>query len=102
MRLRTAILAALLTAAMLAAGCGKSGPETNTVPFRQAVNEYLANRNMDMTVADFESLEVDGDTAKAACKLEASDDLYGGVGVHWSFTFRREDDTWHVESHRRN
>jgi len=101
MSFRTAILGAALAAAVLAAGCGKSGPETNTVPFRQAVNDYLANKNMDMTVADFESLEVDGDTAGAVCKLEATDDLYGGVGVHWSFTFRREDDAWRVESHRR-
>jgi hypothetical protein len=100
MGLRATLFTAAL-AAILAAGCGKSGPETNTVPFRQAVNEYLANKSMDMTVAEFESLEVDGDVAEAMCKLEAADDLYGGVGVHWSFTFRHEDDAWRVESHRR-
>lgn len=101
---RTAFAVALLAAlaaGMPATGCGKAGPPTNTAPFRQAIAEYLKPKSMDMAVSGFESLEVDGETATAVCKMEAADDLYGGVGVRWTFAFRNEGGAWRVESHRR-
>ena len=84
---------------LCAVGCGKDEPMADTAPFQAAVTNYLAARSMDMRVAEFQSLEVEGETATAVCRLEEASGLYSGVGVHWRFTFRRDDRGWTALKH---
>jgi hypothetical protein len=93
---------ALVAAAVLAlGGCGGKAATEDTAPFGRAIADYLKDKNMDMQVTEFRSLEVRGDAGTAVCKLEPKGDLYGGVGVRWEFTFAREGDAWKVTEHRK-
>lgn len=101
MSTRHVIVAALVAAVLAACGCGGKAVTADTAPFDKAVAEYLAGRNMDIKVTEFLSLDVEDDTAVAVCKLEPKEDLYGGLGVRWEFTFAREGDAWEVTEHRK-
>jgi hypothetical protein len=56
---------------------------------------------MDMKVTEFMSLDIENDAATAVCKLEPKEDLYGGIGVRWEFTFAREGGAWEVTEHKK-
>lgn len=87
----------LLAVALL--GCGGDKPvEADTGPFERAIVTYLRDKNMGMRVDGFESLEVEGDAARARCVLKQQSGLHR-LGVKWSFTFERQSDgTWKVTS----
>jgi hypothetical protein len=80
------------------ASCGKGEPvSADTAPFEAAIAAYLDSHSMDMQVAEFRSLQVEGDGARAVCKMEEKAGLYGGVGVRWTWRFsRRPGGTWEV------
>jgi hypothetical protein len=82
-------------------GCkGERAVTADTAPFEAAIQTYLAAKNMGMKVTEFESLEVEQDTATALCRMEEASGLYGGVAVRWRFTFARDRrGAWQVENH---
>jgi len=85
---------------LLAVSCGgRSDVEQNTAAFQTAANSYLKSKSMDMKVASFKELSVDGNTAKAVISLEHAEGA-AGVKVRWTFTFEKQNDgTWGVVSH---
>lgn len=96
-RLARIIATALLLAPVLIS-CGKGeGVTADTAPFEAAIASYLSAHSMDMRIAEFRSLEVEGDAATAVCKMEEKSGLYGGVGVTWTWHFARSaHGTWEV------
>jgi len=94
----TAVVAAVLASVL---ACGeKAELAADPAPFQAAVTAYLAAHSMDMAVASFESLSVEGDAATALCRMEEKSGLYGGVAVRWRFTFARQPDgSWRVLTH---
>ena len=83
---------------LCAAGCGKDEPAADTAPFQAAITKYLAGKSMGMTVTEFESLDVTGETATAVCRLEEASGLYS-MGVRWRFTFERDRQDWKATGH---
>lgn len=95
------VLAAALALAACEAGCEKKPPSAAEVaPFKTAIGEYLKAKSMDMVAEEFVSLQVNGDAATAVCKMAVAGELYGGVRVHWRFTFARgADGAWRVTAY---
>ena len=96
-----AVLAVVLLGALLFL---RGGPEpavdADPAPFREAVARYLADKNMDMKVTEFDSLEVQDGTAAAVCRMQQAGDLYTGLAVRWRFTFERTGDgPWRAVEH---
>ncbi|NLS91306.1 MAG: hypothetical protein GXX96_03860 [Planctomycetaceae bacterium] len=91
----------ILTLAILIAGCGKSPePAVDTVPFEQAVEQYLAAHNMALAIKDIkEGPTVEGTKATMIVSLTHSE--LGGASVTWDFQFEKDPDgTWKAVSHR--
>ncbi len=84
---------------LCAAGCGKEEVTADTAPFQAAVTSYLAQKNMGMKVTEFKSLEIEGETATAVCRLEEASGLYN-IGVRWRFTFQQGPQGWKVTEHK--
>ena len=98
--MRTRVVAALCLAAVVTvAGCGKDAPTAaETAPFEGAIKAYVASKHMEMKVAEFQSLEIEGDTATAVCKMQEAGGLYGNLSVEWTFTFgKNKSGVWQVE-----
>jgi hypothetical protein len=88
-------------AALAPWGCGGKAVTQDTTAFETAIANYLRSKHMDMKVTEFRSLDVEGDAATAVCKMELKEDIYGGVGVRWEFTFARQGGAWKVTEHRK-
>ena len=85
---------------LVSVSCGGGGGEVtaDTALFEAAIADYLDAASMDMEATEFRSLDVEGDSATALCRMEVKDSLYGGIAVRWLFTFRRDEKgTWRVE-----
>ena len=99
MRIAPAVL--IVTAGMLGMllqGCGSDEPAVtaDTAPFEAAITEYLRVKSMGMKVAEFRSLHVEGDTARAVCRMQEESGMYN-VKVTWRFAFARTShETWEV------
>ena len=79
------------------AGCG--GKETTTVdpaPFKAALDAHCAANHMDMMVAEFKELEVEGDTATGKAAMRDKSELYG-LTIVWDVKFEREGERWKVK-----
>ncbi len=98
MKLSITAAATVLFFGALVTSCGKGQAiSADTAPFEAAIAAYLSAHSMDMQVAECRSLHVEGDEATAVCKMEDKAGLYGGVGVTWTWQFRRRPDgTWEV------
>ena len=74
------------------AGCGGSGEPSATedpAPFLQAVEKYLDQNNMAMSVKKVKAgPTVDGNTATLTASLTRSE--VGGPSVTWSFKFEKD------------
>ena len=95
--------AVLLTAALLAAsmaGCRRAPqPTVDDAPFKAAIAQYLAAKSMGMAVAEFKSLDVNGDSAEAVCRMREASAMHR-VSVTWRFAFARgADGKWKVIAH---
>ena len=77
------------------AGCGRRAAPQDTAPFEAAVSTWLRTQSMDMKPGRFRSLEVKGDTARAAVSLGHAEGA-AGVSVQWDFTFARQGGAWVV------
>jgi hypothetical protein len=75
---------------MMLTGCGsdESAVTADTGPFEAAIAQYLQAKSMGMAVAEFRSLEVEGDTARAVCRMQEKSGMHN-VKVTWRFTFAR-------------
>ena len=94
--MRTGQCCSLILVALALAGCGDNRPTpAETAPFQKAVEEYLGAKSMDMKVAGFESLDIDGDAAAADVQMAHKDDIVGLKPV-WEITFKRTGGTWKV------
>jgi len=102
MRAMTMLIVLAGTACILAPGCGKEpAAQADTQPFEQAITRYLAQKNMGMKVAEFRSLEVQGDLAQAVCRMAEASGMHN-VKVTWSFEFERNaEGGWEVVGHKR-
>ena len=78
-------------------GCGGSKVKHDTSAFNDSIVRYLAEKNMDMKVSEFKSLEVTGDTASAVCSIKHASSI--GPSVRWTFSFVKEGDSWTVSAH---
>ena len=96
---RLAMAGVACAMALVLCGCGDSAPTAaESAPFGTAIARYLKDHSMGMKVAEFKSLEIDGDAATAACSMQEASGLYRGVSVRWTFEFRRDEDgAWQVE-----
>ena len=76
------------------AGCGGSGEPSATedpAPFLQAVEKYLDQNNMAMSVKQVKAgPTVNADTATLTASLTRSD--VGGPSTTWTFTFERNSE----------
>ena len=79
-------------------GCGKPSVEADVAPFQQAVADYLRANNMDLEVAAFRALDVEGDSARAEVSLGHAGGATG-VKVRWTFQFARRAGSWQVTRH---
>ena len=85
---------------LLLTGCGKRAAlAADPAPFQQAVHAYLADKSMDMKVAEFKTLTVTGDQAEAEIALEQAEGA-AGVKVRWKFWFDRKNNVWTVLRHQ--
>lgn len=96
------VLAAVLGVALLLTRGGHETAAEQTEPFAAAITRYLADNNMGMKVAEFESLDVGLSEATATCKMKEASGLYEGMAVRWQFVFRRADEgRWEVAEHQK-
>lgn len=83
-------------------GCGKGSVPPPTAgesqPFNKPIEDYLKSKNMGMAVSGFDKLQVDGDKAKAICKMQEAENLYG-MRITWEFDFQKQKDGWKVTGH---
>lgn len=102
MRAMTTLTVAVAAVCMLAAACSKEpAVQADTQPFEQAITQYLARKNMGMKVAEFKSLEVEGDRAHAVCRMAEASGMHN-VKVTWEFEFERDaGGAWEVVAHKR-
>jgi hypothetical protein len=103
--MKYAVLVAVVVAAALGAfflfrGGGEPTVSVYTAPFARAIEDYLSDKNMDMKVTEFESIQVQDGTATAVCRMQQAGDLYTGLAVRWRFTFDRSGDgEWRAVEH---
>ncbi len=77
---------------------GERQASHDTAPFEHAITAYLADKNMDMKVAEIRKLDVADDKAEAECSMKHVSGI--GPSVRWKFSFATEDDgSWKVSSH---
>ena len=86
------------------AGCGGSGEPSATedpAPFLQAVEKYLDQNNMAMSVKQVKvGPTVNADTATLTASLTRSD--VGGPSTTWTFTFERNSEgVWSATGHEK-
>jgi hypothetical protein len=91
---------AVLACLALVAGCNrKAALAADPAPFRDAVHAYLADKSMDMKVAEFRTLTTAGDRAEADIALEQAEGA-AGWKVRWHFWFERQGGRWAVTRHQ--
>ena len=93
-------LCALSIAAPALVGCGgkESAVTADTAPFERAIAQYLTAKSLGMQVAEFEALQVKGDTAEAVCRMREESGMHR-LTVRWRFRFtRKAADRWEVTS----
>ena len=85
----------LALALVLVAGCGGSKKPTakQTKPFVAPIEEYLRAKSMGMTIVEFESLKIEGDTATAVVRMTAKDVGYK-MSPRWTWHFKKADAKW--------
>jgi hypothetical protein len=98
-----ACLAGALAVCCLA-GCGGSGDSSaaeDPAPFLQAVEKYLDQGNMAMSVKEVKAGPmVNGDTATLTASLTRSD--VGGPSTTWTFTFQKDSrGTWNATGYEK-
>ena len=86
------------------AGCGGSGESSATedpAPFLQAVEKYLDQNNMAMSVKKVKAgPTVNADTATLTASLTRSD--VGGPSTTWTFTFERNSEgVWNATGYEK-
>jgi len=95
-------LGAVALSAVMFTACGKgsSVPE-DTSAFTDAITAYLENESMGMKVAEYESVEEQGDKASAVVRLQDAEGITN-VKMKWLFDFTRSDgqEGWLVASAR--
>ena len=100
MNLNKIVFLGLLLVISLLCGCGgKQLTEQKTAPYKSAVTSFLAEKSMGMKVVEFKSLDVSGDKATGAVKLQDAEGLYA-IKPTWQFTFIKADGTWIVQEYK--
>lgn len=94
-------LGAIALATFIFTGCGGGGGSkpADTSAYEAAVTAYLEKESMGMKVAEVESLEESGDTAKGFIRLQDAEGLTS-VKVKWEFDFKKSGDSWTVTTAR--
>ena len=96
-----ASLTALAVAiALCCAGCREkqAAVPVDSQPFEAAIVDYLHNSSYGMKIASVQSIDQNGNTATAICKMQEAEGTYG-LNVTWQFSFHRTDGHWHVDSY---
>ena len=84
---------------VILAGCSKEPQITvDTAPFEKSISAYCRSHHYGMKVKKFLSLNVNGDQAQGAAKMEAAEGTYG-LAVKWEFKFKKENGKWKAVSH---
>jgi hypothetical protein len=86
--------------ALCCAGCREkqAAVPVDSKPFEAAIVDYLHNNSYGMKIASVQSIDQNGNTATAVCKMQEAEGTYG-LNVTWQFTLRRIDGQWHVDSY---
>lgn len=92
---------AIALAMTLTVACGDKGASVpaDISGYEKAVTAFLERESMGMKVAEFESVQEDGDGATAMVRLQDAEGMTS-IKVKWEFTFTKSDDGWTVKSGR--
>jgi ABC-type transporter MlaC component len=96
------LLIALSATLFIFCSCGKKEQtisETDKKAFKTAINAYCKSHSYGMKIKSFESADIKGNNATAACKMEEAESLYN-MSVKWTFRFKKDESgAWEVVSH---
>lgn len=81
-------------------GCGATSPTVDDGPFREAIKQYLRQRDMALAIKQIKSgPEVTGETAVLTASMTHKD--LPGPAVTWKVFFQKDAGKWRVARHEK-